>query len=87
MPTVEVDHAAVVRVVLGYLRDLNCIRAMRCLEEETGLVQGEYGKVRRACAPGLALVVISASVLHARARSGALASPCPSMRGHSTMCC
>lgn len=64
MPTVEVDHAAVVRVVLGYLRDLNCIRAMRCLEEETGLVQGEYGKVRcgRCCRTPLLRVAASRAV-------------------------
>ena len=48
MPTVEVDNAAVVRVVLAYLKEMRCIRAMRVLEEETGLVQGEYGKVRTA---------------------------------------
>jgi len=47
MPTIELEQSALLRVVLSYLREINCVKAMRTLEEESGVSEAdEYGKVR-----------------------------------------
>lgn len=47
MVVVEIDHTMVVRLVLDYLRQTNCVKAMRALEEETSVMDEVYGEVNK----------------------------------------